>query len=145
MYTDPKDGLQAKFSLEYGAALVLVAGRAALSDFTDAAAMRPEIRALYPRIHRHPVDKAEGEFPTEIEIALKDGRCFVHKAAMPMGSIAAPFPTSQYWVKFENCTGELMELARAAALRAALEALPDLPTISPLTAPLAPPLSAPLS
>lgn len=136
MYRDPQDGLQAKFSLEYGVALALVAGGARLSDFTDAAAMRPEIRDVYPRIHRHPVDKAEGEFPTEVEVVLRDGRRFQMAVPMPMGSIAAPFPTEQYWVKFDGCVAGLLPEAEAAAARAALAELPRVASLAPLMNPL---------
>ena len=69
----------------------LVTGNCTLADFTDEAAARAELRALYPRIHRHPVDKAEGEFPTEVEVVLKDGRRFETAVPWPAGSLAAPF------------------------------------------------------
>jgi 2-methylcitrate dehydratase PrpD len=136
MYRVPQDALQAKFSLEYALATILVTGNATLADFTDEAAARADLAAFYPRIHRHPVDKAEGEFPTEIEVRLKDGR--VHEAAMPWpaGSFAVPFTQGQLWAKYEGCVAPLLPRARAAALRAALEALPDLPSIAPLTEPL---------
>ena len=42
-------------------------------------------------IHRHQVDKAEGEFPTEVEVALKDGRRFETTVPWPSGSLARPF------------------------------------------------------
>src|SRR3712207_7899813 len=54
-----------------------------------------EVRALYPRIHRHPVDKAEGEFPTEVEVVLRDGRTFSTTVAMPMGSLRSEEHTSE--------------------------------------------------
>ena len=136
MYKAPMDALQAKFSLEYALACLLVTGNCTLADFSDAAAMRPEIRALYPRIHRHPVDKAEGEFPTEVEILLKDGQRFEIAVPWPAGSLAAPFTDAQLWAKFDGCTAGLLPGERAAALRRALETLPDLPDIAPLMAPL---------
>jgi 2-methylcitrate dehydratase PrpD len=136
MHVDPKDALQAKFSLEYALACLLVTGNCTLADFSDAAAMRPELRAFYPRIHRHPVDKAEGEFPTEVEIVLKDGRRFETAIPWPAGSLAAPFTDAQLWAKFTGCTAPILPPARAAALRLALEALPDLPDIAPLMAAL---------
>ena len=136
MYTAPTDGLQARFSLEYGLALCLVTGDCRLDDFTDEAVAREEIRALYARIHRHPVDKAEGEFPTEVEVKLRDGRTFETSVAMPMGSLAAPFPIEQYWLKYEGCVGGLLAPEAAAALRAVLEDLPGLPSLEPLMAPL---------
>jgi len=135
MYADPADALQAKFSLEYALGCLLVTGNCTLADFTDAAAMRAEIRALYPRIHRHAVDKAEGEFPTEVEVMLKDGRRFETALPWPVGSLALPFTEAQLWAKFEGCTAALPR-DRAAALRRALEALPNLPDIAPLMAPL---------
>jgi 2-methylcitrate dehydratase PrpD len=137
MYTDPANALEAKFSLEYGLAVALLTGNCTLADFTDEAAGRPEVRALYPRIHRHPVDKAEGEFPTEVELVLKDGRRLSTAVPMPAGSLAAPFTLDQYWTKFEGCAAGLLEPHAKAALRRALADLPQLPDIEGLMAPLA--------
>jgi 2-methylcitrate dehydratase PrpD len=136
MYTDPRDALQAKFSLEYGVACALVTGNCTLADFTDHAAMRPEIRALYPRINRHPVDKAEGEFPTEVHITLADSRTVSTSIAMPAGSLAAPFTLDQVWAKFDGCAAPFLPPERLAAARDALADLPRLPSIAPLMAAL---------
>jgi len=139
MYTDPRNALEAKFSLEYGLACLLVTGQCTLADFTDEAAMRPEIRALYSRIHRHPVDKAEGEFPTEIEVILTDGTRLETAVPWPAGSLAVPFTEAQLWAKFDGCAAPLLAPDALAALRQALAILPQLPGITPLTAPLAGP------
>lgn len=136
MYTDPQDALQAKFSLEYGVACAFVTGNCTLADFTDEAAMRPEIRAFYARIHRHPVDKAEGEFPTEVHFTLADGRTVSEHIAMPAGSLAAPFTLDQVWAKFDGCAAPFLAPERLAAVREALADLPRLPSIAPLMAPL---------
>ncbi len=137
MYQVPEDGLQAKFSLEYGLACILLTGNATLADFSDTAARRPEFAGLYPRIHRHPVDKAEGEFPTEMEVVLKDGRHFETAVPWPAGSLARPFTEAQLWAKFDGCTAGLLAPADLAAARQALADLPQLPRISALTQPLA--------
>ena len=137
MYRVPEDTLQAKFSLEYGLACILLTGNATLADFTDAAARRPGFQPLYPRIHRHPVDKAEGEFPTEVEVALKDGRRFETAVPWPAGSLARPFTEAQLWAKFDGCTAGLLAPAALATVRQALADLPQLPRISALTQPLA--------
>jgi 2-methylcitrate dehydratase PrpD len=142
MYAAPEDPLQAKFSVEYGLASCLVSGDCGLGDFTPEAISREEIRALYPLIHRHPVDKSEGEFPTRVEVVLKDGRTVATSVAMPMGSLAAPFPLDQYWAKYESCVAGVMAPGDAAALRAALEKLPDLPDLGRLFTPLAAPLAS---
>lgn len=137
MYQVPEDGLQAKFSMEYGLACILLTGNATLADFTDAAALRPEFAPLYPRIHRHAVDKAEGEFPTEVEVVLKDGRRVETAVPWPVGSLARPFTEAQLWAKFDGCTAGLLAPADLAAARQALADLPQLPRISALTQPLA--------
>jgi 2-methylcitrate dehydratase PrpD len=136
MYTDPQDALQAKFSLEYGVAAALLTGNATLADFPAEPARRPEIRALFPRIHRHPVDKAEGEFPTEVEIVLKDGRAFKTAVPMPAGSLAAPFTLDQHMAKLDGCAAGLTPPAALESLRDGLANLADLPSIAPLMSPL---------
>ncbi len=132
MYTAPKDALQAKFSLEYALACLLVTGNCSLADFTDEAANRADLQALYPRIHRHPVDKAEGEFPTRVEAILKHGARHETAVPWPAGSLAVPFTLAQLWAKFEGCTAGLLAPDRAQGVRAALERLPDLPAVAPL-------------
>lgn len=136
MYTDPEDALQARFSLEYSLAILLLTGNCTLADFTDAMAVRGDVRALYPRIHRHAVDKAEGEFPTEVEVVLNDGRRFGTAIPMPAGSLAVPFTDAQLWAKFDGCVAGLASPERSATVRAALERLADLPSIAPLMATL---------
>lgn len=140
MYENPVDALQAKFSLEYGLAVALLTGNCTLTDFTDEAAQRSDIRAFYPRIHRHAVDKGEGEFPTRVEILLEDGRRFETAVQMPTGSLAAPFTPDQIWAKFDGCTAPMLNPDRARSLRAALDALPGLPSVAPVTDALYEPL-----
>jgi len=136
MYTAPADPLQAKFSLEYGLACILLDGRCALADFEPERVARPEVRALYPRIHRHPVDAAEGEFPTEVVVTLRTGRTFQTSVEMPCGSLAAPFPIAEYWAKFDACAKPALSPSAREAATKALNDLPNLPKIATLMSPL---------
>jgi 2-methylcitrate dehydratase PrpD len=142
MYERPEDALQAKFSLEYGVAVALLTGNCTLADFTDQAVADPEVRAFYPKINRHPVDKAEGEFPTKVEIRLSDGRRFETAVPMPVGSLAAPFSLDQYWAKFEGCSQGLLAAARLAELRQALAEMPQSRSIRPMMAIMAGPFAS---
>ncbi len=139
MYTRPEDALQAKFSMEHALACVLLTGNCTLADFTDEEAARPALQALYPRIHRHPVDKAEGEFPTEVEVRLADGRVLETQVAWPAGSLAVPFTPAQLWAKYDGCAAGLLAPAAREAARQALAELPQSPRIAPLMAALAGP------
>jgi 2-methylcitrate dehydratase PrpD len=136
MYEDPQDALQAKFSLEYGVAVALLSGNCTLADFTEEAAVRLEVRAWFPRIHRHAVDKAEGEFPTQVHVTLTDGRTLETEIAWPAGSLAAPFTLDQHWAKFDGCASGLLAPEAYESVRTALANLPHLPSIQALMTPL---------
>jgi len=134
MFERPQTGLEGKFSIEYAMALCLTQDRITLADFSDAAVQRPALRALFPQVYRHPIDKQENVCPNTVEVTLKDGRKLSETRLMPMGSKAAPYPTSQYWEKFEDCVEGLLSTEQAAALRTALEGLPQLADVRQITA-----------
>jgi len=121
MYECPETGLQGKFSMEYGLACILVSGDCVLADFTDQAVRRDSHRRLYPRLHRHPVDKLEGECPTGVRVTLTDGQELERSIEMPLGSKAAPFAMEQYWQKFEQCAYPLLDSVRYKQVRQCLE------------------------
>ncbi|KRA84498.1 MmgE/PrpD family protein [Altererythrobacter sp. Root672] len=125
-YTDPQNPLEAKFSAEYAVGCILARGDCTLADFTPEKVMSEDVRALFPIIHRHPVDKAESEFPTEVHVELKDGRKVKAVIAWPRGSKAAPFTDAEYWSKFDKCCAGVLDDDARAHLRDALERLPDL-------------------
>ena len=50
IYKDPRTGLEGKFSMEYALAAALLDGRVTLASFTDEMVLRPEVRALMPRV-----------------------------------------------------------------------------------------------
>lgn len=125
-YTDPQTPLEAKFSAEYAVSCVLARGDCTLADFTPERVMADDVRRLFPLIHRHPVDKLEGEFPTEVHITLHDGRQLKSVHEWPRGSKAAPFSWAEYWAKFDACCAGVIEGEARAGLRATLEQFPDL-------------------
>src|SRR5712691_11146197 len=47
----PKNNLQAKFSMEFCLAILLIEGKAGLGEFTDAVVNRPDVQAMIDRIH----------------------------------------------------------------------------------------------
>jgi 2-methylcitrate dehydratase PrpD len=132
MYEDPRNSAQAKFSLEYALATIALRGRCALADFADAAVSAPEVRAFYPRVVRIPVDKGEGEFPTRVEVALRDGSIHRIDVEMPVGSLAAPLSERQYSTKFDECAERFIPPGELADLKGELGSLPDLSSIAPV-------------
>lgn len=136
MYTDPADGLQAKFSMEFCVAVALRNGGVGLADFTPAAIADRKVRALMPRVHRHPADKAESEFPTRVEIALNDGRVLAATVDAPKGRADNPLTDAELWDKLRQCCRGVLPGAAAERLAAALGALDGDAPIGEVMAPL---------
>ena len=132
MYEDPRTPAQAKFSLEYALATIALHGRCALGDFTEAAVSTPETRQLFPLVRRVPVDKGEGEFPTRVEVALRDGTTHTIDIEMPVGSLAAPLSGEQYATKFDECAVGFIPPGELADLKGSLSSLADLVSIAPV-------------
>ena len=99
--------------------------------------MRPQVRAVYERIHLKGVDKAEGEFPTQLKLTLVDGRVFETAVGLPKGSKVAPFSDAEYWAKYEACIAGHLSIEQGQKLRKSLEELRTLPSIRSLTQHLA--------
>jgi 2-methylcitrate dehydratase PrpD len=103
----PKTGLEAKFSMEFCMAALLLYGRAGLSEFTDEVVNRPEVRNLIERVHFgvNPVAEAAGynKMTTIIEIRLQDGRTVAGRADFAKGSPAIPMSFDEVGAKFLDC------------------------------------------
>ncbi len=137
MYRDPKTGLEAKFSMEYALATLLVRDRAGIAEFTDEAVAEPEVRAAMGRVERHPVPGLEGEIVTRVVVHLKDGRRLEEVREWPEGSKWKPFPDDLYWKKFDECAGPVLKTETFEKVRVALRVLPELAHVGTLMSPLA--------
>ena len=129
----PKTGLEAKFSMEFCMAALLLYGKAGLAEFTDEVVNRPEVQKLMERVRFgvNPVAEAAGynKMTSILEIHLKDGRTIAGKADFAKGSPAIPMSYEEVADKFLDCAA----FARWPAERAKatvevvrkLETLPD--------------------
>jgi 2-methylcitrate dehydratase PrpD len=142
MYDDPRNDLQARFSLEFALALLIVEGQCRLSDFSGDTIMRDDIRALYPRIRKVPRDGPASDITHDVEITLSGGERLQASVTHAVGSRAAPFGWPEQWAKLDACVAELLAPDAAKQLREALERFPDLADIAPLMSVLGAPISA---
>ncbi|MEM6586563.1 MAG: MmgE/PrpD family protein, partial [Pseudomonadota bacterium] len=122
-YDDPKTPNEAKFSLEYNLAAALYQGQVGLSDFTPDAITRPEIRALFDKVRKEPVEKLESEFPTEVHVRTSAGQELSTQIAMPRGSRQRPLSRDQLFDKLDDCCAQAGQWVGADAL---LEGLANL-------------------
>lgn len=130
VHNNPADALQARFSMPFCLASLLVTGRAGIAEFTDEVVNRPDIRAMIGRIDFHAFDRAEPNYTnvtTFLAVTLKDGTVHEGRADYPRGSPEDPMTYDDVAEKFRGCAAAAHWPAdraeRVIELVAGLEAL----------------------
>src|SRR5450631_32343 len=140
LHNHPKTGLQAKFSMEFCLAILLLDGKADQTKYTDAVANRDDVQKMVERVHFYvdPVAEKAGydKMTTILKITLKDGRTISGRAAFGKGSPINPMSYDEVAEKFRGCAAfaewpnakanQVIELVRK------LEDLPDVRTLTAL-------------
>lgn len=109
IHTNPTDGRQAKFSLEYIVAACLHDGRLTLASFEDAAVWRPEIQALRARVCVQenarppigPIDWEQGY--AVVQVTTHGHRIYEARLDLPPGHARAPLSETELDDKFRDC------------------------------------------
>lgn len=103
----PKNELEAKFSMEFCMAILLLERKAGLAQFTDEVVNRREVQSMIERIEFgvHPEAEAAGyeKMTTLINIELADGRRIGGRADFGKGSPANPMSDDELAAKFREC------------------------------------------
>jgi 2-methylcitrate dehydratase PrpD len=103
----PRTELQAKFSMEFCMAILLLERKAGLPEFTDEVVNRPDVQAMIQKVEFgvHPEAEAAGydKMTTILEIALSDGRRIGGRADFGKGSPANPMSYDEAADKFREC------------------------------------------
>jgi 2-methylcitrate dehydratase PrpD len=103
----PSNELQAKFSMEFCMAILLIERKAGLAEFTDEVVNRRDVRRMIEKIEFgvHPTAEAAGyeKMTTLIDIELTDGRTVNGRADFGKGSPANPMSDAELADKFRDC------------------------------------------
>jgi 2-methylcitrate dehydratase PrpD len=103
----PTDSLQGKFSMEFCMAVLLLYGKAGLTEFTDEVVRRKEVQDMIQRVHFgvHPEAEAAGynKMTTIIDIKLQDGKTISGRADFGKGSPVDPMSFDDVAGKFQDC------------------------------------------
>ncbi|WP_197353719.1 MmgE/PrpD family protein [Streptomyces bathyalis] len=112
----PRTGLEAKFSMEYAVATTLLDGFPGMADFTDAAAVRPEVRTLLERTEvRVLPGSGEGGLmggETRIVVERSGGERTEAAMELPRGHPQRPASDAERAAKVADCVSD----ERAAAV-----------------------------
>jgi 2-methylcitrate dehydratase PrpD len=103
----PTNELQAKFSMEFCMAILLLEGRAGLKEFTDEVVLRPDVQAMLQKVDFVIDEEAERagyhKMTTIIDVELADGRTISGRADFGKGSPANPMTFEEGAEKFHQC------------------------------------------
>jgi 2-methylcitrate dehydratase PrpD len=125
--TEPRTGLEGKFSVFHAAAVALVHGAGGEAQFSDAAVLETEVAALRGRV-RAAIDDSLLWTQAHVAIRLRDGRTLERHVAYPLGSLERPMSDADLEEKFHALTGSVLaapDRERLAQLCWTLTGLPD--------------------
>ncbi|HXJ13763.1 MAG TPA: MmgE/PrpD family protein [Candidatus Limnocylindrales bacterium] len=140
LHHDPKTGLEAKFSMEFCMAILLIERKAGLGQFSDKVVRRADVQAMMRKVNFYVDPEAESagfdKMTSLLKITLKDGKVITGRAAFGKGSPANPMTFDEAAVKFRGCAEyadwprEKME--QIIAFVRTLETAADVSALSPL-------------
>jgi 2-methylcitrate dehydratase PrpD len=121
-FHEAADGLQAKYSLGYCAAVALLDGKGGLAQFEDARAARSDVRGLVKKTRvSSDASKATGtgKFGVAMTVTLADGARVSVELDTPSGHPTRPLESGKQLDKFMECAAPLLgeRQAREAAER----------------------------
>jgi 2-methylcitrate dehydratase PrpD len=100
----PSTGLEAKYSLEYDLAAIVLDGRAGVHQYTDEAVQRPAATRLMARVNTIPVD---GALQSRVVVTLMGGEQLEATVNRAHGNPADPLTNEERLGKFHECAGAL--------------------------------------
>jgi 2-methylcitrate dehydratase PrpD len=132
----PVTELNAKFSMEFCMAILLLERRAGLAEFTDEVVNRPDVRAMIEKVDFGVAPEAEAagynNMTTIITVELDDGRVLRTEAAFGKGSPQKPMSDDELIGKFADCLawgGVRTDPERIARRILAIEDEPSIPAL----------------
>lgn len=135
IHTQPKTGLEGKFSLEFPIALVLYGERVQVSSFQDNIVQQKHIQQLMSKIIRvedpsiYVETSGLDEGYVEVTITLEDGHILTERIFHPKGAVENPLTAQEIVEKFIACVGGVYtpnEATRFAEKLQRLETYEDL-------------------
>jgi len=126
--TEPRDGLEAKFSVYHCAAVALLDGWVGLAQFADQRVTAPDVIDLRARVNVT-VDGSIAEDQAHITATLHDGSQVDVWVEHCLGSKDNPMSDDQLESKFQEVTGRVLPPDQTEQLIAAVAGLATAPTV----------------
>jgi 2-methylcitrate dehydratase PrpD len=135
---NPQTDYDAKFSLPYTVAAMLVRGHVELDDFSPAAIADRAVLDLAGRVTCRPDPAADYPrcFPGRLRIRLRNGRVLAHDEPVNRGSFLRPLSDDDVREKFRRNAARALPAAQVEQVAAAVAALDEAPNVGALAAAL---------
>jgi 2-methylcitrate dehydratase PrpD len=142
LHHQPKTGLEAKFSMEFCIAILLLERKAGLGEFSDKVVQRADVQEMIRRVNYYVDPEAESagfdKMTSILKIHLKDGRVIAGRAEFGKGSPANPMTFEEAAAKFRGCAEYAdwpsVKTEKIIAFVRAMDSAPDVSALSPLLA-----------
>jgi 2-methylcitrate dehydratase PrpD len=127
----PQNDYDAKFSLPYAVACMLLRGHVDLDDFTPEAIRNPAVLDLAARVDCHPDSSADypRHFPGRLRVTLGDGRSFECSEPINRGGPERPLSLEEVREKYRRNACRALPPRQVAALMDAVERIDRLPSV----------------
>ncbi|MBN7804474.1 MmgE/PrpD family protein [Agrobacterium rosae] len=136
-YSEPKDEMQARFSMQYCLARAFRKKALSLSDFTRSTVDTFTKDPLLPKISMTHYSAAEEEqatayLPHKLKITMNDGSVIEAERAVARGGLAEPFSEGERVAKIRDCFYRVEGVEAIIASLASLDTQTDLRFLYPL-------------
>src|SRR5947209_375407 len=107
LHHQPKTGLEAKFSMEFNIAILLLERKAGLGEYSDKVVNLSDVQQMISKINFYVDPEAEkagfDKMTSLLKIHLKDGKVIVGNASFAKGSPTNPMSFDETAAKFRGC------------------------------------------
>jgi 2-methylcitrate dehydratase PrpD len=123
----PRSEYEAKFSLQYSTAAMLVHGRVGVQSYSDEAIADPRVLALASKVRHEPREYASypAAFPGGVRITTKNGRTLEADFPYQRGGPENPMTPDEVRAKFRQNAGLVLGDAEVSALEGAVLGLDE--------------------
>ncbi|MBI4322599.1 MAG: MmgE/PrpD family protein [Chloroflexi bacterium] len=109
IHSDPRSGLEGKFSMEFCMAVALLDRAAGLRQFSDARVQAPDVRELMKKV-KVVIDRESSEAGrtsnfSHVTLRLNDGRTLARRVDVPKGMPECPLTMDEVVDKYRDCAG----------------------------------------
>jgi len=137
-YRQPVNGLQAKFSLQFGLGCILARHRAGLREYTTEVVNSPELRDAMAKVETILDPELAGmgtdRMRSVVEVELRDGRVISRVADTARGTPEKPLKEGELDEKFRECASFVLDEEKTERVLKMLRRIEEVSNIIELTA-----------